>query len=173
MSYTNIRMESRNDDGTKDVVAYFAPNFEVNPVMKNDVFAADRPRGRGTIARDNQMYRYEIVIQGAFEDTRNLPGDHAQAVADLDSNWSLPVTPRQQVRRIQHYLLNVGGPFELYEGEDEYTAYDVENADFANGVFPTVQVDEFRPTRDMGSPRFEYMVKMIVGADPSEDPDGA
>lgn len=172
MSYDNIRMEKRLDDGTRDVVAYFAPNFEVNPVLKNDLFAADRPRGRGTVARDNQVYRFEIVIQGSFEDTRNLPDAHADAVAALDSNWSRPVTARQQVNRIKDYLINYGGPFELYEGNDEYTAYDQANADYANGLFPTVQVDEFRPTREMGSPRFEYMVKMIVGEDPSEDPNG-
>lgn len=167
MSYDNIRLEKRMDDGSREVVAYFAPNFEINPVLKNDLFAADRPRGRGTIARDNQVYRYEVVVQGVFEDHWNLPDDHAQALDAIDAR-----TARQQVNRLKEFLLNEGGPFELYEGFDEYTAYDMDNADYANGVFPTVQVDEFRPTREMGSPRFEYMVQFIVGQDPGEDPDG-
>ena len=164
MSYDSIRLQKGNE-----VIAYFAPNFEINPVMKNNLYAADQPRGRGTIARDNQVYRLEVVVQGVFENTKSLPSDHANAIKSMDSSWSGEVTPRQQVNRIKHFLMNEGGPFEFYEGEDEYTAYDMEDADYQRGVFPTVQVDEFRPTRDMGSPRFEYMVKFVVGEDPNED----
>lgn len=161
--YDYIRLETRNE-----VVMYFAPNFEVSPVMKNDVFAADRPRGRGTIARDNQMYRMEISIQGEFLGTDELPQPHTEALQDL-FGVSGEVTARDQVNRIKDYLLNVGGPFELYDGSDEYSAYEQSAADYADGVFPTVQPDEFRPSREAGTERQQYMLKMVVGSDPSED----
>ncbi|AXR81489.1 hypothetical protein [Natrarchaeobaculum sulfurireducens] len=171
MSYDTIRLEKAYSGGDRDVVAYFAPNFEINPVLKNDLYAADRPQGRGTIARDQQRYRMEVTVQGVFERSDNLPRAHANALQDLFDTSGL-VTPRMQVNRIKHYLLSVGGPFELYDGSDEYTAYDQDDAEYNDGVFPTVQVDEFRPTRDMGSPRFEYMVKFVVGEDPGEsDPE--
>lgn len=166
MSHEEIRLQKGND-----VVAYLAPNFEINPVMKNDLFAADRPRGRGTVARDNQVYRFEIDAQGVFERSDNLPGEHRDALESIFDTSDV-VTPRMQVNRVQHYILNEGGPFEFYDGPDEYTAYSVEDADFENGVFPTVQVEEFRPTRQMGRPRFEYMLKLVVGEDPSAEEPG-
>ena len=167
--HQEIALVKTYEDGSRDVVAYFAPNFEINPVMKNNLFSADRPRGRGTVVRDNQLYRFEIILQGTFEDSRNLPTVHEYELLALDDDWDEYVTPRMQVNRIKEFLMNEGGPFELYEGEDEYTAYEMEDADYANGRFPTVQVDEFRPTRDMGSPRWEYMVKFIVGEDTGVD----
>lgn len=160
MSYDTIRLQKGDD-----IIAYLAPSFEINPVMKNDLFAADRPQGRGTIVRDNQTFRFEIVAQGVFENSRNLPQEHDEALQDLFDKGV--VSPRDQVNRVKEYLLNEGGPYEFYEGADEYTAYDMDDADYADGIFPTVQVDEFRPTREMGSPRFEYMISMIVGEDPS------
>lgn len=162
MSYDDIRLETNGS-----VIMYFAPNFEVTPVMKNNLFTADRPRGQGTVSRDQQMYRYEITIQGEFMDSSELPQAQVDAVVNnigLDPDFG----PRDQVNHLVDTFWNVGGPFELYDGPDEYTAYEVDNADYGNGVYPTVQIDEFRPTRESGMPRFSYTLKMVVGEDPTE-----
>lgn len=157
MSYTNIRLEKT--DGT--VIAYFAPNFEVRPILDNDLFANALPRGSPTIVRDLRKYQHEITLQGVFEHSNNLPSDHATALENL-FGFS-PVTARDQVRRVQRIALNTGGPFHFYDDPDQYTETDEANVDIANGIYPTVNLDQFRPPSQGGLDRQEYVVKLSVG----------
>lgn len=157
-AFDEIRLEK---DGT--VVMYLAPNASVRPVASNDLQVKRRPRGRPAIARDVARWKDEIVLRGNFEDSDQLPEDHEAALVALDSDWSAPVSARQQVNRIDHFVHEVGGPFELYEGGNQYTATDPSEVDRRAGVFPTVQISEFRPPSDAGGSRYEYTLKCVQG----------
>ena len=161
--YTHTRLEK---DGT--VVAYFAPGFEVNPVLKNKLNVIDRPKVDETetqvsIAMDLFKIRHEVTVQGVFEDSDNLPNDHKNALESLFGHS--PVTAREQVNRLRYYMLVKGGAFELYEGSDEYTATSKAEADPQNGIYPTVFIDEIRPTRMGGHSRFNYTIKFVTGVE--------
>lgn len=154
--HTDVRLET--PDG--DVVAYFAPNFEVQPKLGNDLYAAERAGATPAVVRDNQQYSHELSIQGVFEDAANLPSAHA---SDVESLVGTPATARDQVNHLVHYATQVGGPFHLYEGDDEYTATDASAVDVQNGVFPAVQIASIKPPSQAGLPRFEYAVDFVVG----------
>lgn len=155
--HTDVRLET--PDGT--VVAYFAPNFEVDPSLSNDLHVAERAQGRPTIARDNRLLSHEISVQGVFEHTNNLPSAHASDVESLVG--SSPATARDQVNRLVHFVRDVGGPFHLYEGADEYTAHDESAVDVQSGVYPVVQVANVKPPSHGGLARYEYSVSFVVG----------
>ena len=171
--HTEIRIEHPSTSVTGSrVVAYFAPNFEVNPIGNNDLKPAGgrpMPRDRPARVRDFREIMHEITVQGVFEDTHdpdtgtpNLPSEHTEALQDV-FDTSGPVTARDQVRRIWYYFQVVGGPFELYEGEDEYTASTGDDVDRENGTFPVVQISQFRPPSMGGHSRMEYMIEMAIG----------
>lgn len=154
--HTSVRLETTS--GT--VIAYLAPNFEVKPTFKNDLFSQDATEGK-SIVRDHQIIAHELVAQGVFMDSREVRDAHR---TDLENLFGTsPVTPRDQVNRVVSYVRGEGGPYHFYEGSDSYTATDSANVDVANGVYPVVQVDEFRPPQESGRPRFEYMLRMKVG----------
>lgn len=155
--YDAIRLETQ--DG--EVIAYLAPAFKVTPMMKNDLMKNVLPRGRGTKIRDVNKWAWELTVQGQFEHSSNLPTDHQDALESLFG--SLPVTARQQVNRIRHYIKTVESGMVLYENSDEYSATNIDDVDFEDGKFPTVFVTEFRPPRTGGHSRMEYMIKMDVG----------
>lgn len=166
--HRNIRLEK---NGT--VIAYLAPNFEVNPVASNDLKPGGGkplPRNRPTRIRDLRVISDEVTVQGEFHDTHDpdsgtaaLPSGH---ISDLESLFgTTPVTARMQVNRIRDFLHTTGGPYELYEGNDQYTATTESEVDWANGIFPTVFVDQFRPPSMGGHRRMEYMIKMKVGTE--------
>ena len=155
--HTDVRLET--PDG--DVVAYFAPNFEVTPQFSNDLYTAERSEKAPAIARDNLRYTHELSVQGIFEHSDALPPAHAE---DLEGLFETsPVTARDQVNRLVYYATQVGGPFHLYEGEDEYTATDAEEVDVEAGVYPTVQIAGVQPPSHGGLSRFEYAVDFVVG----------
>jgi hypothetical protein len=155
--HTNFRLETPGGD----VVAYFAPNFEVQPAFKNDLFEAERTQNEPTVVRDNQLFSHKLSVQGVFEDTDNLPPDHASDVEAMIG--SSPATARDQVNRLVHYATQVGGPFHLYEGGDEYTATSAEAMDVESGVYPVVQIESVKPPSQGGLSRFEYAVEFVVG----------
>lgn len=155
--HTNVRLET--PDGT--VVAYFAPNFEVKPRFSNDLHEAERAGADPPVVRDSQRYTHELSVQGAFEDTANLPAAHADDVETLIG--TSPASPRDQVNRLVYYATQVGGPFHLYEGADEYTATDESGVDVQSGVYPAVQIADVSPPSQAGLPRFEYSVDFVVG----------
>lgn len=164
--HTEIRLEKNGE-----VVAYFAPNFEVQPTADNDLEPGGgmaMPHGRPPRVRDFRKIMEEVTVQGQFHDTHDpetgtpaLPADH---ISDLQTAFGKEVvTARDQVRRIRHFMHEVGGPFELYEGDDEYTAGHAGAVDWENGTFPVVQISQFRPPQMGGHSRFEYTVQMVVG----------
>lgn len=156
-THTEARLETRNNA----VIAYFAPNETVQPNLQNELFATDPVGDRPTIARDNQRIRYEITLQGHFEHSTNLPQQHA---SDLQTVFGeSPVTARMQINRIKDYMLLEGGPYNLYLYGDEYTKTANADVDPENGVFPTVQVKQFRPPEDAGLARAQYTLKLVVG----------
>ncbi len=160
-NHTAVRLEKHFDDGTTDVVAYFAPNFEVRPSFSNDLFTATQPNENPAVARDNRTYSHEVEVSGSFEHSDNLPAAHASDVESLVG--STPATARDQVNRLVYYATQVGGPFRLYEGADEYTATTASDVDVANGVFPVVQIDQIDPPSEGGIARQEYSVSFVVG----------
>lgn len=157
--HTHTRLET--PDGT--VIMYLAPNAEYRPVYQNQLHSQTRPEGEPPISRDIGMWGMEFTLQGDLEDSDNLPPAHESDLVALDSNWSAPVTAVQQKNRLAYYLLDVGGPFYLYDGEDEYTGESEGQVDRQRGVFPTVQVEEFRPPRDAGQSRVSYTIKFKTG----------
>lgn len=155
--HTNVRLETPGGG----VVAYFAPNFEVKPTFANDLHEAERSGDDPPVVRDSRRYSHDLSVQGVFEDAANLPAAHA---ADVEAMvGTSPATARDQVNRLVYYATQVGGPFHLYEGDDEYTATDPADVDLQNGVFPAVQIAEITPPSQAGLPRFEYAVDFVVG----------
>lgn len=164
-AHTNTRLETA--DGT--VVAYLAPNFEVNGISDNDLTADARPRGEPMLARDLQLISFEVTAQGQFEHSDQLPSGH---VTDLESivGHSAPITAREQVNRIREFLHDrtmtadgtVAKPFHFYDGPDSYdnVAGDI---DWAAGQFPPVNVSAFRPVDEPGAGRYEYTLSLQVG----------
>jgi len=159
-NHTEIRLE---EVGSSTVIAYFAPNFEVRPTLDNDLKGNPLPRAETEIVRDLRLIQHEVTVQGVFEDSRNLPDAHKTDLENLFG--TAPVTPRMQVNRIEEYMFNVGGPFEFYEGNDEYTATSQSGIDWANGVKPVVNISQFRPPSNAGLSRFEYMVQLKPGVE--------
>lgn len=155
--HTEVRLETPGGD----VVAYFAPNFEVQPSFDNDLFTAERAADRPSVVRDNRQFSHDLAVEGVFEDSDNLPDAHRSDVETMVG--SSPATARQQVNRLVHYATQVGGPFYLYEGTDEYTAESASAVDVANGVYPSVQIASIEPPSQGGLSRFEYSVKFVVG----------
>lgn len=164
--HTDIRLEK---SGT--VVAYFAPNAEAVGVADNTLEpsgGAALPGDSPARIRDFQKITDEVTVQGVFMPThdpdtgqQNLPDAH---VSDLETVFGKsPVTAKDQVNRIRHYIHTEGGPFELFDGPDEYTASSGTGVDWQNGVFPVVQVKQLRPTSVGGLRRIEYTMKLEVG----------
>lgn len=158
-NHTEIRLETTG--GT--VIAYFAPNFRVEPVLKNDLFAEPMPGGDSSVVQDVGTIRHEVTVQGVFEHSDNLPSGHVSALETVFGH-SAPITAREQVNRIKHYMFE-GGPFNFYDDTDSYTATSNAGVDRANGTYPTVALDEFRPPSEGGFGRFEYVAKLVVGVE--------
>lgn len=158
--HENIRLE---EVGSDTVIAYFAPNFEVRPTLDNDLKGNPLPREETEIVRDMRLIQHEVTVQGVFEDSRNLPEPHKSDLEDLFDD--APVTPRMQVNRIEAYMYEEGGPFEFYEGGDEYTATEQSEIDWSDGIKPVVNISQFRPPQEAGLRRFEYMVQLKPGVE--------
>lgn len=159
--HTHTRLETPG--GT--VVMYLAPNASYQPVYSNELQSQARPSGKPPISRDIQMWATDFTLRGELVDSDNLPQAHEDDLLALDADWSAPVSAIEQKNRLTHYLLDVGGPFYLYDGSDEYTAESEAAVDRANGVFPTVQVSEYRPPRDAGQSQVSYTIKFTLGVE--------
>jgi len=157
--HTNQRLETQSGD----VVAYLAPTAEVNPSFDNDLNVDPLPESQGTLIRDLSLFSHEIVFQGTFEHSDNLPQPHQ---TDLDTLFGgLPVTPTDQVDRIIDFAYQQLGPYNLYDGTDEYTATSVSEVNAGNGVYPTVEISQIRPTSNAGEPRRGFTIRLAVGFD--------
>lgn len=143
------------------VVAYFAPNFNVSPMGKNELFVRARANGDVPIVRNRILARVELVLQGAFLDSTQVPAAHKAALEALFG--TSPVTADMQILRVWKYFLTEKGPFRLYWGDLQFTAETDGAVNIANGVFPVVSIDEFRPVETGGRTRREYVMKLVVG----------
>lgn len=156
--HTDLRIETPGGD----IVAYLAPNFEVTPVVDDDLVVRNRARGDPAIVRDLRRITEQVTVQGVFEHSSNLPSAHRNDLQSVFETTS-EVTPRDQVNRIKSYMYTQGGPFYFFDGNDEYRIQDQSNIDWANGLFPAVSIAQFRPPNEAGAPRHEYVIKMAVG----------
>jgi len=145
------------------VVAYMAPSFTVKPGLINDIFKAHLARGRQTKANDKGKWSHELVVQGVFDHSDNLPADHKAALIALFG--TSPVTPKMQINRVKYYALTQSGPYDFYDDGDEYTADTLGAIDIADGVFPTVFLIEVRPSSNAGLTRMPYTIRLLVAFD--------
>jgi len=145
------------------VVAYLAPNFTVKPAMINDLKTFLLARGRQSKSNDIGKWGHEIVAQGVFAHSDNLPADHKAALIALFGVD--PVTPKMQINRVKYYALTQGGAYDFYDDGDEYTATSLGAIDIADGVFPTVFLKEVRPSSTGGLTRMPYTIRLVVSFD--------
>jgi hypothetical protein len=168
MTHTAIRLEQ---GGT--VVAYLAPASQITPVSKNDLFAQTLAHGRGAVARDVGRWYWEVTIQGTFQHSDNLPEQHRIALEDLFGLQE--VTAEMQMRRIYQYAVGVGGNFDLYTPQAEYTARDETELRFDPAYpgdilrLPQVAFDEIRGPYVAGKDRVDFMLKFISGFSREEE----
>ena len=156
MSYTTIQLKRGGV-----VVAYFAPNFQVTPIDSHDLNVFVLPYGKGTKAKDVQQWKSELTVQGEFEHSTNLPGDHRAALETLFGKS--PVTAMDQVNRIRHFARTSPGTFELYVGENEYRAASPAQVNVSQGVYPPVFIMEIRPPKQAGLSRVTYTIRFLEG----------
>lgn len=142
------------------IVAYLAPNFSVEPVLKNNPINFARPRGRGPLTKDLGRINLELVVQGTFLDSTSLPPDHAAALVLLFGKN--PVTAIDQINRLWYYGWE-GGRFTLKDGDDEWKADVVGDLDIAEGDYPSVIIGEIRRTASAGVTKRTYMIRLIPG----------
>ena len=159
--HTDVRLETPGGD----VVAYLAPETAVQPAGETDLTRAEMTPSLDTpVVVSHQTVLPELVVTGVLEHSANLPSAHQSA---LDSVFgSLPVTPRDQVRRLKGYIADPdeGGPFYFYDGADSYDVDAGGTVDWS-GSYPTVQVRQLR-TRSLGgteTSRMEYTLRLLVG----------
>jgi hypothetical protein len=170
-AYTDIRLMAGNT-----VVAYLAPASQITPVSKNDLFSGTLTKGKGAIARDVRRWYWEVTIQGIFEDSENLPADHRTALQNLFGYYE--VSAVMQMRRIYQYAFGVGGNFDLYTPQVEYTARDETQLRFDPAYpgdpirLPQVAFDEIRGPYDAGKSRIEWMLKFISGFSRKDEEEG-
>jgi hypothetical protein len=159
--HTEVRLETL--DGTP--IAYLAPNAETTPVLDNELFSASPGRGDPAIVRDIQKLTFELTAQGQFMHSEELPDPHRTALEDLFE--SVPVTAMDQINRVVHYVHDPweGGPFQFFWRGNEFTATSPGDVDYQDGVYPVVNVDQFRPPTRGGFARGEYTLKLAVGVE--------
>jgi hypothetical protein len=148
------------------VVAYLAPNFEVVRQAKNDLHAAARARGRASIVRDNLVVLEELTIQGSFMSSLEVPAAHRSALEALFST-SAEVTPDMQANRLLHYLVRVGGGFQLYHGAREYRASTEAAINYPAGVFPQVGFQDYSESGRSGRNQRVWVLKFAIGLERS------
>lgn len=157
----NLNRLTKTISGTTYTVAYFCPLSEVNPVMKNDLFAADRTGDKQTLAKDKRLYHHEVVVQGEFVHSSQMAADHKAAVQSVFSRAT--VTPLNQMRRVIDYARSIGGQYNLYLGDDQYTATTAASVNYGPDgcTYPQVVFDEIRPIIDVNSNKVTYTLKFI------------
>lgn len=162
--HEDIRLETTSGDP----IAYFAPNAETNRSFDNELVNNALPGAdTSALVMDFSQWMGEITVQGEFEHTDNLPQAHQNDVVALNSNWSLPVTAREQF----NYLISVvvfeqQGPFHFYHEGDKYTAETQEDIDVKNNSrYPAVSVSQIQPALSSGQTREGYTVRFQIGVE--------
>lgn len=145
------------------VIAYLAPNFKVEPLMKNNIINHPRARGRGPRVIELRRIILELVVQGTFLDSTSLPSDHALALTTLfgEAPGTL-ITAVRQVNRVMDQMWD-GGVMQLENGDDTWEANSSATLDIAAGTYPAVYLAEARPGANAGVTKREYMLRFIPG----------
>lgn len=162
--YLNLRLV-RPADG--ETLYWFCPAEITDSVSKNNLFVADRAKGKGTIAVDKRTYRIELVIQGYAIPTSEMQPDHRAAMQARFGASN--VSARAQIRYLKALAEFVGGTYHLYAYEDRYAAATVDDLDYSaqhllsGHTYPPVTFDEIRYNPEPGKARIPYMVKFVVG----------
>jgi len=146
-------------------VAYFAPLDEVNVVLTNHLFVGDRKDGKGSITKENRIYRHEITLQGEFVDAADMPPDSRGAVQRLFGRGD--VTAEMQWRSLQNLMLNPPEKtnYNLKLGNASYTALNESELLYAQDRCrcPQVVFEELRRDQNMNLPRIRYTARFIAG----------
>ena len=153
----------RLEDKEGNVIALFPPAAEWEPTATNDITENALP-GEETdaLVLDLSQWLVEITVQGDFEDSRNLPPEHRQALSDM--GFTLPVSATDQIQFIlEKVVFGSSPPYNLYLGEWEFTAESRAEVDAEQGVFPNVSVTEVRTPEQAGLTRSEYLFRFTVG----------
>jgi hypothetical protein len=161
-AHEHIRLETTSGD----VIAYFAPAFEVTPQATNDILNAPRQGDRAPIARDNGLWQGELTVQGSFEHSDNVSSTFRNALQTLFGQQT--VTPQDQVNRLQAFTVyNAPAAKVFYHNNIEYSATTDADVDVQNGVYPAVSVVELRVPEDgaVSGTRIDYLVRMSVGVE--------
>jgi hypothetical protein len=160
MSYNNIRLETPGGD----TVCYFAPAFELTPQSKNDAHTNPRPTGPA-IARNMGLWTTELVAQGEFVHSEDVPPDFRDALQSLHNQST--VTPTDQVLRLDDYTTHASshGAYYLYYNDRTYRAETESELDVANGEYPAVVPLETRVPEqgEVSGNRIDYLVRFAVG----------
>lgn len=145
------------------VITYLAPNFKVEPVMKNNIINHPRARGRGPRVIELRRIILELVVQGTFLDSTSLPADHVTALETLfgETPGTL-ITAVRQVNRVMDYMWE-GGEMQLKNGDDDWKASTSGTLDIAAGTYPAIYMAEARPGANAGVTKREYMLRFIPG----------
>lgn len=144
------------------VVAYIAPQIQVDSVDKNNLTGGPRPGERAAISRDRGLIQEELTVQWDCVHSDLLPDDHKAALAVLFG--ALPVTPEQQVNRLLQYF-HAGGPFEFYRGTDQYKAVNDAAINRGAGIFPNVQWGEARRTYKPAGSKIPVVIRLMAGVE--------
>lgn len=145
----------------------YLPVSEVNRVVVSKLFTADRSEGKGSITKDKRVDIHEITVQGEFVPSSDMPAEHKAAVQALFSRSV--VTAEEQLRWLLALKLYVGGQFDLYLGDDQYTATSADEViyDIDGSTYPQVVIEEVRESRDTRATRIGYTLKMRAGFESS------
>lgn len=157
-NYDDIRLETK--DG--EVIAYFAPNFEVNPMDRNEI--GHNPRvNRVALVRNRNKWTSELTIQGNFEHSEEVPIEHKNALESLFGKS--PVTPQDQVNRLRAFTVYSDSEESLnfYHMGNSYIVSRSSEVDVLSGLYPEVAVGEIRTPEEAGLGRKEYMINLLIG----------
>jgi len=166
MSYDSLRLETKSPDSK--TIALFAPSFSWEPSWTNDAATNPLPGG------DNQAQIFdlsqwvgEIIIQGQFEDSQNLPPNHRNALDGIFPSGT-PVSAQEQVDRAVEFLVfDPNPPYNLYINNRKYTANSKGemNSDggVSSGVYPNVSCSEIRTPEEAGLTRNEFLFRFNIG----------
>lgn len=161
--YDPVTGESISGTQRHTAVAFLAPLNEVNVVLKNRVFVADRKAGLGSIAKDRSIIRHEITLRGVFIDSADMPPDFRAAV---QRNFGRGVvTAEMQILRLQTLALHAGGHYTLKLGNDYYSAMRDRDLVYTTtgNRFPQVVFGELRREQDTNPTRIGYAVRFVAG----------
>lgn len=159
--HTTTRLETTGGD----VVAYLAPEAVVRPDIKRDLSTNNKASQLAApVVGDTLTVTSEPRVTSVLEHSDNLPADHRDALETVFG--SLPVTPRDQVRRIRYHMADAskGGPFNFYHQGESYDTPPDGTIDWQTS-FPQVQISQFR-TRARGgveTTRMEVTLVLTVG----------